>query len=235
MATHHVQPTEYSRRGFHYRTLIEDGAIFHEVADAAVALNFGRSGDEETAQATKLGLADLSPLPRTGFKGRGSIEWLQDRGLEIGDENNRAWPQTSGGVVARLADTEALVLGDITGGDDLIARLNGAFQTDRPGGCYHVPRREGAAWFVVTGARVSEMLAKLCGVDLRLARFPSGSVAQTSLARMNVIAIRADLGGTPAFHLLFDSASADYLWGCLKDAMTEFDGMPVGHAALLSL
>jgi hypothetical protein len=34
---------------------------------------------------------------------------------------------------------------------------------------------------------------------------------------------------------LGDSASAEYLWDCLNDAMAEFDGAPVGLAALRGL
>jgi sarcosine oxidase subunit gamma len=45
----------------------------------------------------------------------------------------------------------------------------------------------------------------------------------------------ADLGGTPAFHLLADSASAEYLWTCVLDATAEFDGAPVGWTALRKL
>ena len=49
---------------------------------------------------------------------------------------------------------------------------------------------------------------------------------------MSGIILRQDLGELPVFHLLADSASADYLWDCLVDAMAEFDGAPVGLAAL---
>jgi sarcosine oxidase subunit gamma len=34
---------------------------------------------------------------------------------------------------------------------------------------------------------------------------------------------------------LADSASAEYLWGCLADAMDEFGGTPVGLSALRQL
>ena len=44
-----------------------------------------------------------------------------------------------------------------------------------------------------------------------------------------------DRRGELAYHLLFDSASADYLWDCLIDAMDEFDGAPVGATALSTL
>jgi len=52
---------------------------------------------------------------------------------------------------------------------------------------------------------------------------------------MSGIIIRADLGGKTAFHLLADIASAEYLWGAVLDAMSEFDGAPVGLDALRRL
>ncbi len=233
-----VQPTDFSIRSFHYRTLIRDGARFYALADAAVAADYGGSEDAERVQVQRLGLVDLSPLPRTGFKGREALQWLRAQGLMIGDENNCAWRQGQAHhdpLVARLADTEALILSDTGAKVGSCARLEEICATEKPARCYHVPRRDSSAWFAVTGEHAGAMFAKLCAVDMRHHKFPSGAVAQTSLARMNVIVIRADLGHTPVFFLVFDSASADYLWGCLKDAMAEFDGAPVGHAALLAL
>ena len=55
------------------------------------------------------------------------------------------------------------------------------------------------------------------------------------MARLNVIVIRGDIGGVPAFDLITDVASAVYLWGALLDAMAEYDGAPVGLGALRTL
>ena len=153
MAIQTVQPTDYSIRSFHYRTLAREGARFYALADAAVAFDYGRVGDTERVQAQRLGLADLSPLPRTGFKGREAINWLRSQGLTIGDENNRAWVegQSHDAVVARLADTEALILGDTGAKVGLCARLERICATEKPAHCYHVPRRDSSAWFAVTG------------------------------------------------------------------------------------
>ena len=79
------------------------------------------------------------------------------------------------------------------------------------------------------------MFAKLCAVDLRPAKFADLSIAQTSVARLSAIVIRDDRADSLAYHLLADSASAAYLWECLFDAMTEFDGRPVGLTAVRSL
>ena len=163
------------------------------------------------------------------------MTWLCAQGVTIGDENNKAWTQADGALAARLADNEMMILANIATQSDLYDRLETAGSYEGAPRCYPVPRRDSYAWFVVSGEHASAMFAKLCGVDLRLDRFPTGSVVQTSVARMTVIIIPHDLGNTPAFHLLFDSASADYLWACLQDAMAEFDGRPIGLSALRAL
>jgi sarcosine oxidase subunit gamma len=68
------------------------------------------------------------------------------------------------------------------------------------------------------------MLAKLCGVDLAADQFANGAAAQTSVARLWAIVIRHDIAETISFSILAESASAEYLWDCLIDAMTEFSG-----------
>jgi sarcosine oxidase subunit gamma len=68
------------------------------------------------------------------------------------------------------------------------------------------------------------MFAKLCAVDVAADRCPDGSVAQTSIARLSAIMIRNDIAGALAFSVLAESASAEYLWDCVIDAMAEFPG-----------
>lgn len=230
-----ARPADFKARCFHYRTLVDEGARFAELSGCAIASGYGGSIEEESAQAKKLGLIDLSPLPRTGFKGRRAIRWLKMAGLQVGDDNNFSWLQDNGVIVARLADTEALVLSDLANESDTCACLDRSAANEDPESCYLVARRDASAWFLVTGDCADIMFAKICGVDMRRARFPSGMVAQTSIARMNAISIRSDLGDLPAYHLIFDSASADYLWRSLRDAMTEFGGKPVGYDAILSM
>ncbi|MGH6959324.1 MAG: hypothetical protein ACREE7_02455, partial [Dongiaceae bacterium] len=177
--------------------------------------------------------------PRTGFKGAGTVEWLTAQGLSIGPDSNRAYPQAGGELAARLAPTEIFLIDSLAGTGDLIRQLNAAWSwgSEKPRRLtgYPMPRSESHAWFMVTGESAPAMFAKICGVDLRPHRFAVGAIAQTSVAKMSAIVIRADLGGTPAFHLLADSASAEYLWTCVLDAMAEFDGAPVGWSALRQL
>ena len=186
----------------------------------------------DTTVAARMGLADLSLGPRTGFKGPGAMDWLAGQGLAIGDAANVAYPQANGLLVAKLAPTEALIL-DCLGGDGAgVDALDRAWSLETARGCYLLPRRDSHVWLRVAGDAAPAMFSKICAVDLRPARFSNHAVAQPSVARLNAIVVRDDLGATPAFHLLADSASADYLWRCLIDAMAEFGGVAVAEDAL---
>ena len=123
-------PDDFPRRSFVARRLSESGARFGDLDGAAVALDFGDAAAEAEA-AKRLGLADLSTLPRTGFKGAGTADWLAGQGLEVPAESNRAARQPGGELAARLAPGEVLILGDLAGrggrfdraaGDSLVKR-----------------------------------------------------------------------------------------------------------------
>jgi sarcosine oxidase subunit gamma len=215
--------------------LEEAGANFTEINDAAVATDFGGATGDELAAARSMAIADLSPLPRFGCKGSGALDWSRAQGLTIGDGNNTAYLQPGGELAARLADTEVVVIDNLEGAGALPHRLEAEWSLDGAGGAYLVNRQGANFWFMVTGAHAAEMFAKLCAVDLRPGRFPAWAIAQTPVARTNCIVIRADLGEVPAYHLLGDSAAAEYQWSCLLDAMAEFAGRPAGIEALRRL
>jgi len=229
-----IRPSERPRRSFVYRVLEQAGAHFAEVNGAAVAKGFG-SAEADLEAARSMGLADLSPLARTGFKGVGALDWARRQGVVIGDANNAAVRQPEGGLAARLADTEILITDSFDGTGALPNRLESLWSAANPPGSWLVNRQAANFWFMVTGLHAARMLANLCAVDLRPAKFPPGAVAQTPVARTNCIVIRDDLGDVPGWHLLGDSASGEYQWGCLADAMAEFGGRPVGLDALRRL
>jgi sarcosine oxidase subunit gamma len=239
MAEGSVTPVACTRRSYVYRVLQRLGAEWAPLRDAAVAIRVGRAVEEETAIGRRLALVDLSPLPRTGFKGAGTIEWLTGQGLTIGPESNMAYRQADGSLAARLAPSEIFLIDGLKGEGQLVDRLNkawswGAERPRKPIG-YPMPRSESHCWFMVPGAQAPAMFAKMCGVDLRPHKFRQGQIAQTSVAKISAIVIRDDVGGLPAYHLLTDSASAEYMWSCVVDAMAEFDGHPIGLAALQRL
>ncbi len=234
-----LAPQDKLSRSPIYRQLVELGADFEEVAGAACAMDCGSGLEAETRRARSLAICDLSVLPRTGFKGREAQSWPAAQGLVISPDNNRAVVQDDGALVARLADSELLILSDLAGISGLCERLAEAWSPDPDPGVYPVPRGDTNCWFMISGGHADAMFAKLCGVDLRPHKFPLGAIAQTSLARLNGIVIRADLvnsgGDCLAYHLLTDSAAAAYMWMCLLDAMAEWGGAAVGLAAMREL
>jgi sarcosine oxidase subunit gamma len=233
-----IAPAGLARRSFLYRRLERDGARFEIINNGAVAMGF-HGADDEVKAAGIMGLADLSVLPRTGFKGRGSVEWLTGQGLSIGPESNQAYRQGDGAWALRLAPSEVLIVDGLSGSGAIMDRLNRAWRwaqnAPRPQQGYPMPRQDSHCWLMATGSAAPDMFAKICGVDLNPAKFPVGRIAQTSVAKMNAIVARCDLGATQAFHVLADIASSEYLFGCLEDAMGEFAGRLVGLAALRAL
>ncbi len=228
-----VQPQELKRRSMLYRKSAQAQASFESVADGAAAMRY--SDSDEIVHARRMGVADLTTIPRIGFKGKDTPAWLEENGLQLPKEPNRVTRQTDGALVARLSIDEHLVLEDLETRSEMVARLDSQWRLQPGRMCYKLLRDHSHCWLLLTGEATSSMLAKVCGVDMRPKAFPDGWIAQTSMARINAIVIRSDLGGTRAFHVLADSASAEYLWFCLHDAMAEFAGCAVGLAALRAL
>lgn len=226
-----LDPQTCARRSPIRRELAAAGARFAAVGDAAVATAFGDASEAEREALPRLGLVDLSPLPRIGFKGRETVAWLGRQGVQVGDAWNRAHRCGRGSLAVRLAPAEVLILGRRDGADDLWQELERAW-TPEAGMVFPLPRRDGTFWFLISGSYAAGMFAKLCAVDLRPRQFENLSVAQTSVARINAIVLRDDIDGTVCYHLLGDSASAASMWTSVLDAAAEFGGRPVGIDAI---
>jgi sarcosine oxidase subunit gamma len=212
-------PEEHLRRTPLRAALVNAGAAWATAGNCAVA---DRLGDAESAR--HLAITDLSPLPRLGFKGRETIAAMQKRGLTVEATPNRAFRQDDGGLCLVLAPGEVILLSPLAGDAGRMRELHDQWSLDSGERTYPLLRSDSHAWIVITGAKAPEMFAKICAIDLSLDRFPDLSIAQTSVAKLSAIVTRADIGNTPAFHILADSASALYLFDCLTDAAQEFGG-----------
>lgn len=168
-------------------------------------------------------LTDLTDVARAGFRGGDSAAYLQQRGYRLPQQPNQAVLQDDGGWVARLSQTEYLLLGSLADEGARVAAAEAEWVQDAQRN-YLLPRQDSHAWLQLSGAHASAVMAKLCGVDLRAGAFPVGAVAQTSAARINVIVVNVSSDERPALHLLFDRASLAYLCEAMLDAMDEFDG-----------
>jgi sarcosine oxidase, subunit gamma len=222
-----VDPVAYSRRSPLRRRLDKDGAVWRDMGDVAIAEGVGR-----IAAHDGIGIADLSPLPRLGFKGRGTIAAMQARGIALEATPNRAFRQPDGGLCLVLAPGEVILLSNLTGDGERLAQLESGWRIDDEERTYPLPRRDSHAGLAVAGEPLPEMFAKICAIDLRRDKFADLAIAQTSIAKMSAILVRADIDTAPVFHLLVDSAAALYFCDCLLDAADEFGGRIVGLKAL---
>ncbi|MFF7861567.1 sarcosine oxidase [Pseudomonas monteilii] len=176
-------------------------------------------------------LTDLTEVARIGFRGVDSAAYLQQRGYRLPQQPNQAVRQDDGGWVARLSHTEYLLLGSLADEGTRVAATEAEWTQDAQRN-YLLPRQDSHAWLQLSGAHGSAVMAKLCGVDLRLQAFPIGAVAQTSAARINVIVVNVGSDEQPALQLLFDRASLAYFREAVLDAMDEFDGGLIELGAL---
>jgi len=223
------------RRSQLYRRHIEMGAVFESLGDgtagdsALVSYYGANNHQQELTQAQHLGLADLSTLPRMGFKGLGTPDWAAGQGIELPAQPNQATLQSDGTLVARLSQSELLLASNLNGLSESIASTT---QSTPPERVYSLPRSDSHSWLVLCGSRAAETLAKVCGVDLRPHKFANGEVAQTAIAKINGVLVRNDLGETLSYCIFSDSSSVEFLWDSLHDAMAEFKGAAIGIQAL---
>ena len=224
-----IAPVALPRRSPLRRKLQAAGAEWRKLDDIAVA---------DTVDGTTAGrivIADLSPFPRLGFKGRGTVPAMQARGIALEATANRAFRQPDGGLCLVLAPGEVILLSNLNGDGERLAQLEANWRIEDEERTYPLSRRDSHAWLAVAGEALPEMVAKLCAIDLRRDKFADLAIAQTSIAKMSAILTRADMGTTPVFHLLVDSAAALYFCDCLLDAADEFGGRIVGLKALQKL
>jgi sarcosine oxidase subunit gamma len=226
-----IKADQALRRSPLYRRHQALNAQFEKIGDALVVRKYG-----DTTMEPRLGLslamADLSTLPRTGFKGAGAPEWAASQSVELPTKPNMAVVQADGALVTMLSQQELLITSDMGGESTLVDRLN---QQTLPAQTYALPRADSHSWLAVTGLLAAEFFSKVCGVDLRTHKFANGEVAQTSLAKINAVIVRQDLGATPCFHIFSDIASCEFLWDCLLDAMEEHNGVAIGVASVRAI
>ncbi|WP_336269806.1 hypothetical protein [Vreelandella arctica] len=201
------------------------------------AINSGHNETDDVTpvQLVNCGLSDLSALARVGLRGKQAAAILSDDHYQLPAAPNQALRQENGSWVARLSASEYLLLGSFADDGERICRDELAWQAKSEGSCggvYLLPRQDTHAWLALTGDRVSDVMAKLCGVDLSAKAFAPGQVAQTSVARANAIIINASHADRACYYLLVDSASACYFWPMLVDAMHEFRGKELNITAL---
>ncbi|MDE0841322.1 MAG: hypothetical protein OSA42_03915 [Porticoccaceae bacterium] len=221
-----ISPTQTLRRSQLYRRHRQLGADFAQFGDSIAVDHYG---DDEVSQARVLGLADLSTLPRIGFKGLGTPVWADSCGVKQPAQPNWATLQGDNTLVARLSSNELLLASNLTGSSKLIETLATATRAHR---VYALPRGDSHSWLSLCGEQAANTLAKVCAIDFRAQYFTNLQIAQTSLAKINAVIVRTDIGDNLNYAIFSDSCSLEYLWDSLLDAMSEYRGRAIGLQAL---
>lgn len=222
-----IMPESFNKRSLAYRQLTD--AEYIERSQGAVVY---RIKEETSNQVSHPSLLDLSLVSRTGLRGANAEEHLKQIGLPVPVKPNQSSVGDNGELILRLSQKEFWLLDGLTSKEDSIDKFN---QHKIPAdNCYSLFCQDSHAWFMLTGPYLADIMAKLCGVDLRDTAFPLGSIAQTSIARINAVIVSHEINSIPVFSILSDSASAEYLWCALLDAIQEFDGSVGGLSELYS-
>jgi sarcosine oxidase subunit gamma len=150
------------------------------------------------------------------MKGVGTVAALQQLGWTVPDRPDEAVLNRDGQCLLRLGLTEHWILANPDNPE-----LTLAAPALPISGCVPVYCQDGRAWFALSGECRAEVMAKLCGVDLRPAAFPVGAVVQSVVARQNAVILHQQIGDQTLFSILCDSAAAEYLWLVLEDAVDK--------------
>lgn len=225
-----IDPRASIRRSQLYRWHMGRNATFVEFGERTFVDRYGDL-EQEIYAAQRLGFCDLSLLPRHGVIGRGASKFLRAKGMRLPELPNTSEVQENHDLVVRLSPEEfvCLRLSSLSQG---ASYESDAWQDTAEQVAFVVPNSDSHCLFSVSGEKASTMFSKVCGVDLRGRSFANGNVAQTSIARVNSIIIRHDFELTENFFVLAATSATEYLWGCILDAADEFDGSPIGIAAL---
>ena len=217
-----IKPELFNSRSFIYRN--HEEAEFTEVCGAAQVLSYNEQS------VPSVGLIDLSVRARFGIRGPKAGEALIAAGLPQPEKANSLSISDNGIMVLRLGTREYWLMALPQASSDMDAlqkQLSGE-------GVYPVYCHDSHAWLAMAGDHLADILAKLCGVDLRPESFAPGEVVMTSVARVGGIICHHQIDGMSVFSILSDSASAGYLWDALLDAMGEFNGAPAGQEMLVT-
>jgi len=169
-----------------------------------------------------LALADLSCFVRTGLKGRNAARWLVQRGVQVPPRANTWTPHGSGGLVARLGETEFLIEDGLAPGSarDFALQLE-----DASDNVYPVLRQDTA--IALTGNRVNEVLRQTCSVDFASID-TAGALVMTSMIGVPVLVIPQTHDGFPLVRIWTDPTFGPYLWRTLLQIVQELGGGPAG-------
>ena len=162
-------------------------------------------------------LRDCTLNARFGVRGANARSWLTSQPITCPEQPNRIVNHDESSLVMALSHREFWVLDTERVAEPQMPESQALSPDTYPLFCQH-----SHAWLVLSGDARAQVMAKLCGVDLREAVFPLGHVAQTQMARINAVIAHHTLSAEAVFSLFVDVSLAQYAIETLEDAIWEF-------------
>lgn len=196
------------------------------VSESAIARQGYIENVDLDADHSGVAIRDLTTRSRIGFRGPAVEAFLMSEGIQVPAEPNKAIlsaaKELEGLWVLRLSKTEFWLIDLQDQYTQKITELEqkGLLLED----VYRLYCQHSHSAFKLSGVSCPKMFAKVCGVNLDQAAFPTLSIAQTSVARVNAIVVNCakETDELPRYLVLSDISSSEYLWDALQDAAQEF-------------
>ena len=211
-----------------------------EVAGRPIAIRIGTAEVDREA-VRKLGLCDVSVLPKLGLKGPGAASWLAAQGIDVPGDTFASQPLADGGVIINQGGGEymlesgpaASVVPSIQHAADtaIDARSEAGDSADLGGQFYRVERQD--AGFILGGVDAGKVLAQTCGVNF--AQAEAGRLIFSRVAGVSAAILPQTADEISSYRLWADASYAVYLWQTLGRISGELGGRVVGAACLFSI
>lgn len=174
----------------------------------------GNEVSDSAEQTVRLG--EICGRTLLHLRGAEAESALRLSSMGIGDV---AAIESEEGLLARLRRDEfVLLVRDGWATSDRLAALIGQARVTLT----DITHGRSGLLLVGAGTSAPDILRKVCALDSSDAAFPHLHAAQTSLAKVRTLIIRADIDTTPAYGLFVDRSLAQYVWNVVYDAGLEF-------------
>ncbi|MCF6121673.1 FAD-dependent oxidoreductase [Mesorhizobium sp. M7A.F.Ca.CA.001.07.2.1] len=203
---------------------------------------WGPVGREARMLRERAGIIDISNFAKYEVKGAGAEAWLNAlfanrMPTKIGRSCLTPLIGKRGGIagdftVTRLADDEFMVIGS-----GMAERFHLRFfkAVPLPEGTTFRSRTEDLCGFNVAGPSSRDLLQRLTNEDLSNEAFPFMQSRRTTVAGIDVVALRVSFTGDLGWELHCEATDQVELYGALLKAGKEVGAGPVGSRALMSL
>jgi heterotetrameric sarcosine oxidase gamma subunit len=215
--------------------LLEAGAKMATLDGWAVPTRFAGPDSELPAARERVGMAEHGHVTKLRLQGPGVPDALAKLGNvpAIGTVTGATVSSSRSGVdvqIARLAATEAWLTASAGDHDGLLTTVEPLLQD---GSVFDLTSSFSGVQLV--GPHAASVVASLTDLDLRQSNMPDLACAQTTLAEVYGLIVRADIWGLLSYRLYFGREYGMYVWESLIEAGEAYGMALIGSEALSAL